>query len=58
MLTDLGAGVGGRVQGAVGAAVAGLAGDREAQARWMQQRDDGKARQRSAEAGIQKHAGT
>lgn len=57
MLSDLGEGVGGRVQGTVGAAMAGLKGDREGQARFMQQRDDGKARQRSAEAGIQKHAG-
>ncbi|MCJ1243234.1 hypothetical protein MMC30_000431 [Trapelia coarctata] len=56
MLSDLGEGVSGRVKGTVGSAVAGLTGDREEQAKYNMQRDNAKAQQRSAEAGIQKQA--
>jgi len=56
MLSDLGEGVSGRVKGTVGSAVAGLTGDREGQARYNRQRDDARAQQRSAEAGIQRQA--
>jgi len=53
---DLGEGVSGRVKGTVGSAVAGLTGDRDEQAKYNMQRDNAKAQQRSAEAGIQKQA--
>lgn len=53
-LNDLGTGVADRVRGAVGGAVAGLTGDREAQLRAQEQHDRGKTQQRGVEADIQK----
>ncbi|KAI9802660.1 MAG: hypothetical protein M1825_002682 [Sarcosagium campestre] len=53
-LSDLGQGVSDRVTGAVGGAVAGLTGDREAQDRARQTHDEGKTRQRGVEADLQK----
>lgn len=55
-LTDLGQGVTDRVQGAVGGAVAGLTGDREAQAKFADQHDEGKTRQRGVELDLDKQA--
>lgn len=55
-LSDLGAGVSDRVEGAVRSAVAGVTGDRDARDHWDRVHDDGKAAQRSAEADIQKSA--
>jgi hypothetical protein len=42
------------VSGAVGGAVSGITGDREAQLRAQEQHDVGKTKQRGAEADIQK----
>lgn len=53
-LSDLSGGVGNRVGGAVQGAVAGLTGDRELQQRAQDQHDEGKAKQRSVEADLQK----
>jgi uncharacterized protein YjbJ (UPF0337 family) len=53
-LNDLGKGVADRVSGAVGGAVAGVTGDREAQKAAERQHDTGKTLQRGAEAEIQK----
>lgn len=53
-LSDLGKGIGDRVAGTVGGAVAGLTGDRAEQARREEQHDTGKTLQRGAEADIQK----
>jgi len=55
-LSDYGQGVGDRVAGAVGGAVAGLTGDREAQAKYADKHDEGKTRQRGAEIDIDKQA--
>ena len=55
-LSDLGGGIGDRVQGTVGGIVAGVTGDREAQQKYQAIHDDGKTAQRSAEADIQKQA--
>jgi hypothetical protein len=55
-LSDFGSGVGNRVQGTVGSAVAGLTGDREGQAHYDQLHAEGKTRQRGAEHDIQKQA--
>jgi uncharacterized protein YjbJ (UPF0337 family) len=55
-LKDLGTGVKDRVAGAVGGAVAGVAGDREAQVKAQQQHDAGKTKQRSVEADVQSKA--
>jgi uncharacterized protein YjbJ (UPF0337 family) len=53
-LSDLGEGVKGRVEGAVGGVVAGLTGDREAEGEAQRRHDEGKARQRGAEYDIQR----
>lgn len=53
-ISDLGSGVADRVSGRVGEAVAGIAGDRDAQIRAQQQHDTGKTRQRGAEHDIHK----
>ena len=53
-LNDFGSGVMNRVSGAVGGAVSGITGDREAQLRAQEQHDIGKTQQRGAEADIQK----
>lgn len=55
-LNDLGKGVGDRVTGAVGGAVAGLTGDREGAAKYADQHDEGKSRQRGVEIDLQKQA--
>jgi len=55
-LQDLGAGVKDRVGGAVGGAIAGITGDRQAQVAAQEQHDAGKARQRGVEADLQKQA--
>jgi hypothetical protein len=44
------------VKGAVGAAIAGLTGDREAQQKYQDQRDTGKTLQRGVEHDLQKQA--
>lgn len=46
--------MGNRVAGAVGGAVAGITGDREAQLKAQEQHDVGKTQQRGAEHDIQK----
>ncbi|PSS20565.1 hypothetical protein M430DRAFT_120469 [Amorphotheca resinae ATCC 22711] len=53
-LNDLGSGVKDRVSGAVGGAVAGITGDREAQLEAQDKHDAGKTQQRGAEHDIQK----
>lgn len=53
-LNDFGSGVTNRVTGAVGGAIAGVTGDREAQLNAQQQHDVGKTQQRGAEYDIQK----
>jgi hypothetical protein len=53
-LNDLGSGIANRVTGAVGGAVAGIAGDRDAQLKAQDQHDIGKTQQRGAEYDIQK----
>ncbi|MCJ1333732.1 hypothetical protein MMC10_010432 [Thelotrema lepadinum] len=55
-LSDLGSGIGDRVTGTLGGAVAGLTGNRENQQKFQDKHDDGKTAQRSAEADIQKQA--
>ena len=55
-LSDLGKGMGDRVQGALGSGVAGLTGDRVGQEKYQNMHDDGKTAQRSAEADIQRQA--
>ena len=55
-LSDLGGGIGDRVQGTLGGIVAGVTGDREAQEKYRAIHDDGKTAQRSAEADIQRQA--
>jgi uncharacterized protein YjbJ (UPF0337 family) len=55
-LSDFGSGIGDRVSGAVGSAVAGLTGDREGQQKYADQHDEGKSRQRGAEIDINKQA--
>jgi hypothetical protein len=53
-LNDLGSGVADRVTGAVGGAVAGITGDRDAQLKAQQQHDAGKTQQRGVELDMQK----
>jgi len=55
-LSDLGKGIGDRVQGAVGGAVAGLTGDREGQAKYADQHDEGKSRLRGVQLDLDKQA--
>ena len=55
-VNDLGKGVSDRVSGAVGGAVAGLTGDREAQAKYADRHDEGKSRQRGVEMDLSKQA--
>ena len=55
-LNDLGTGIGDRVTGAVGGAVAGLTGNRADQQKFADQHDEGKSRQRGAEMDINKRA--
>ncbi|KAG6092840.1 hypothetical protein E4U31_007031 [Claviceps sp. LM219 group G6] len=53
---DLGSGVGSRVQGTVGGAVASLTGDKKGEAHYDQMRADGKAQQRGVEHDLEKKA--
>lgn len=53
-LNDFGSGVANRATGAVGGAIAGLTGDRDAQIKAQDQHDIGKTQQRGAEHDIQK----
>jgi len=53
-LNDFGSGISNRVTGAVGGAVAGITGDRDAQIKAQDQHDIGKTQQRGAEHDIQK----
>lgn len=55
-LSDLGSGMADRVTGTVGGAVAGLTGNKAAQAEYEKQHNTGKTQQRGAEADIQKQA--
>ena len=55
-LSDLGQGIGDRVQGTLGGAVAGLTNDRESQVKYAAMHDEGKSRQRGVEADVQKQA--
>lgn len=55
-LSDLGQGVGDRIQGTLGSAVSGLTGDRSAQEKFNAQHDEGKTRQRGVELDMQKEA--
>lgn len=55
-LSDFGSGVGDRVQGKVGAVVAGVKGDREREERERVRHESGKTLQRSAERGMEKSA--
>ncbi len=53
-LSDLGQGISDRVQGALGAGVAGVTGDRAEQARYSDLHDTGKSRQRGVEMDLDK----
>jgi len=55
-LSDFGSGIGDRVQGTVGGAVAGLTGDKSGQAHYESLHDEGKTKQRGVEAELQKQA--
>lgn len=55
-LSDLGQGIGDRVTGSVGGAIAGLTGNKTEQAARQQQHDEGKTRQRGVEADLDKKA--
>lgn len=55
-LSDLGSGAADRVTGTIGGAVAGLTGNKAAEAEYKKQHDTGKTQQRGAEADIQKQA--
>ncbi|KAF2222023.1 hypothetical protein BDZ85DRAFT_135963 [Elsinoe ampelina] len=55
-LSDLGKGVGDRLAGTVGGAVAGLTGDRAEQEKRQLQHDQGKTIQRGVESDLQKQA--
>lgn len=56
-LSDLGQGIGDRVTGGIGGAVAGLTGNREDQQKYADIHDEGKTRQRGAELDIEKKEG-
>ena len=53
-LNDLGSGIANRAAGTIQGAVAGVTGNRDAQAEAQKLHDEGKTRQRGAEADIQK----
>jgi uncharacterized protein YjbJ (UPF0337 family) len=55
-LSDLGNGIAGRAQGAVGSAVSGLTGDDTGKAHYEQMRAEGKTQQRGVEHDLQKKA--
>lgn len=51
-LNDYSSGIGGRVQGTVGGAIAGLTGDKSGEQHYKDMHDEGKTRQRGAEHDI------
>jgi uncharacterized protein YjbJ (UPF0337 family) len=53
-LSDLGQGISDRVQGTLGAGVAGFTGDKDAQAKYNDMHDEGKSRQRGVEVELDK----
>ena len=55
-LSDLGSGVAGRAQGALGSAVSSVTGDKSGQAHYEQMRAEGKTQQRGVEAEVQQQA--
>jgi hypothetical protein len=55
-LSDFGSGMANRAQGLAGSAISGITGDSEAQARYNEQRAEGKTQQRGAEYDMQKQA--
>jgi hypothetical protein len=55
-LSDLGSGIGERVQGTVGGAVSNLTGDKDKEAHYDELRAEGKTRQRGVEHDVQKQA--
>ncbi|KAI1059995.1 hypothetical protein NW752_000933 [Fusarium irregulare] len=55
-LSDLGSGIGDRVQGTLGGAVSNLTGDKEKEAHYDELRAEGKTRQRGVEHDVQKQA--
>lgn len=55
-ISDFGHGIGDRVSGTVGGAVAGLTGNQQAKASYEAQHDSGKTSQRGVEAELQKQA--
>ena len=55
-VSDFGSGMGDRIQGALGGALAGASGDRAAQKKYQEMHYAGTAQQRSDEADIQKQA--
>ncbi|KAK4506820.1 hypothetical protein PRZ48_000553 [Zasmidium cellare] len=55
-LNDLGGGIKDRVTGTVGGAVAGITGDREQQAKYQAQHDQGKTLQRGVQSELDKKA--
>ena len=55
-LSDLGKGISDRVQGTLGAGVAGITGNQVEQTKYNDQRDEGKSRQRGVEMDLQKKA--
>lgn len=56
-LKDLGSGMQNRAQGALGTVGAAISGDREEEQKWRDMHDEGKTRQRGAEADIAKKQG-
>jgi indoleamine 2,3-dioxygenase len=56
-LKDWGQGIADRAQGAVGGIQAAVAGDREEEQKWRDMHDEGKVRQRGAEADMAKKGG-
>ena len=56
-LSDLGHGISDRVQGTLGAGVAGVTGDRAGQAKYNDMHDEGKSRQRGVEMDLDKVRG-
>ena len=55
-MNDLGKGIGDRIGGNIGAAVAGITGNEAQKEEARRQHDEGKARQRGVEADLQKQA--
>lgn len=56
-MKDLGEGASDRAQGKLGGIGAAIVGDREEEEKWRQVHDEGKVKQRGAEADIDKKGG-